>query len=302
MVVGATAGELVAVAGQALGELLGVGNDLLSVLLELGRASLLEGDGHGGNGVVVRATLARGEDGLVDAVLEVITTVAAEEDQTSAGATEGLVGGGGDDVAEVEGRLGLFAGNQTGNVGHVAHEVGAVLVGDLAHGVILELTRVGGGTADEELGAEERSVLLEALVVNEAGLGVDLVGHRLEVDGRRRDLLLVSLIAVGQMATGGKVQTHQTVLRLDQGSQGSKVGGRATVGLHVDAPLLGIQTERGQGTGAAELLELIDELVTTIVTGTGETLGVLVGQRSAVGFNDGLRGKVLLYLCVNITA
>lgn len=180
-------------------------------------------------------------------------------------------------------------------MGHVGHEVGTVLVGNLAEAGIVPLTRVGRGTTDEDLGAEELSVLLEAVEINETGGGIDLVGHGLEVDRGGGDLLLGGLVTVGQVSTGREVETHDAVLGLDHGGQGSEVGGRSRVRLDVDTPLLGGETKGLEGTLAAEVLDLVDVLVTTVVTGTGETLGVLVGQGGAVGLHDGLGGEVLFY-------
>lgn len=291
--------DLVAVADQVGGKGLRVGNDLLGIELELGAGGLLEGNGDGGNGVVVGTSLDGGEDSLVDTALEVLTLldlgilVLAEEDQSGTGTTEGLVGGGGDNVAVLEGRFSLLASNKTGNVGHVAHEVGAVLVSNLAEAGIVPLTGVSRGTADEDLGAEELGILLESVEIDETGGDVDLVGHGLEVDGGGRDLLLGSLVAVGQVTTGGEVETHDAVLGLDHGGQGSKVGGGSRVRLDVDTPLLGRETEGLKGTLAAEVLDHINVLVATVVTGTRETLRVLVGQGGSVGLHDGLRGEVL---------
>lgn len=109
VVVGAIGDDLVSLLEQGGGEGLGVGNDLLGVQLELGAGSLLEGDGNTGDGVVVGASLDGGEDSLVDTALKILTLldlgilVLAEEDQTGTGTTEGLVGGGGDDIAVLEG-------------------------------------------------------------------------------------------------------------------------------------------------------------------------------------------------------
>lgn len=299
MVVRAIGLDLVAVADQVGSKGLRVGNDLLGIELELGAGSLLEGNGDGSNGVVVGASLDGGEDSLVDTALEVLTLldlgilVLAEEDQTSTGTTEGLVGGGGHNVAVLEGRFSLLASNKTGDVGHVSHEVGAVLVSNLTEASIVPLTGVSRGTADDDLGAEKLGVLLESVEIDETGGGIDLVGHGLEVDGGGRDLLLGGLVAVGQVATGGKVESHDAVLGLDHGGQGSKVGGGSGVGLDVDTPLLSGETEGLKGTLAAEVLDQIDVLVATVVTGTGETLRVLVGQGGSIGLHDSLGGEVL---------
>ena len=51
--------------------------------------------------------------------------------------------------------------------------------------------------------------------------------------------------------------------------------------MNVDTPLVGSESEGGEGTILAEDLELVDDLVSSVVTGTGETLGVLVGHHGA---------------------
>ena len=112
VVVGAAADEDVAELDELLAHRLGVLLRLDLVLLELRRHGLLEGDGDAGDGVVVGATLEGGEDGRVDAVLQIVEDLfalhdllhtAAEEDEASTRATEGLVGRRGDNVAVVEG-------------------------------------------------------------------------------------------------------------------------------------------------------------------------------------------------------
>lgn len=78
-----------------------------------------------------------------------------------------------------------------------SHEVRAVEVGNLAKTGVVKVPGVGGGTADEDPGLEEESVLLERIVVDQAGGGVDLVGEGLEVDGGGGDLALGSVGTVG---------------------------------------------------------------------------------------------------------
>jgi hypothetical protein len=75
--------------------------------------------------------------------------------------------------------------------------------------------------------------------------------------------------------------------------EGRKVGGRARVGLDVDAPDLGVEVEGLEGALAGEVLEDVNVLVAAVVTGAGETLRVLVGEDRAVGLHDGKRGQVL---------
>lgn len=115
MVVRTTSLELVAVPNELLAKRTSVGDNLLRVRLESGRARLEKRSRNCCNGlyrkarvksckicqvwkrkvayVVVGTTLAGGEDGLVDALLEVLGLgkVLAEEDETSARSTERLV-------------------------------------------------------------------------------------------------------------------------------------------------------------------------------------------------------------------
>lgn len=86
------------------------------------------------------------------------------------------------------------------------------------------------------------------------------------------------------------------------------LGGRTRVWLDVDSPDLGVEVECLQGSLSTKVLEDIDvlnvsicsthshiktHLVTTVVSSSGETLRVLVGQHGSVGLHDSERGQVL---------
>lgn len=158
VVVSTAGGQLVALAGEGGSNGLRVLDNLLGVLLEVIGHNNLELSGNTSDGVVVRATLQRGEDSEVDAVLKVELLVLAEEDETRAGTTERLVGGGGHNVAVGEGIVDALGGDETADVGHVAHEQSSDAIGDAAEAGIVPITGVGAGTADEDLGAEEVSL------------------------------------------------------------------------------------------------------------------------------------------------
>jgi len=151
----------------------------------------------------VRSTLASREDGIVDALLNVRLLVLAEEDETSTGTTKCLVAvsdrgpvqlanfqkrllknsrGGADDIAVLERIILNLSSDETRDVGHVHHEVRTVEVSDLAKTLVVPVSRVSGGTTDQDPGLEEESVLLKGVVVDETGSGVDLVREGLEVD------------------------------------------------------------------------------------------------------------------------
>lgn len=81
---------------------------------------------------------------------------------------------------------------------------------------------------------------------------------------------------MAQMASVGEIQTHQPIMRSHDGLVCLEVGRATAQALHIDTPLLGVQTKSLEGPLLAKQLDLVDVLVTSIVAGAGVTLGVLV--------------------------
>ena len=79
--------------------------------------------------MLVGATLKGREHGIVDLGLKA-TGVLPEEDDTSPGATEGLVGGGGNNISVLEGVRSLLGSDETTEMGHIHHQQGTVGIGD----------------------------------------------------------------------------------------------------------------------------------------------------------------------------
>jgi hypothetical protein len=71
-----------------------------------------------------------------------------------------------------------------------------------------------------------------------------------------------------------------------------EVGWRARVWLDIDAPLRRIKSVGSQSTVLAHSLDLVNDLISTVVTSTRKTLGVFVGQNGAQAFNYCLGGEV----------
>lgn len=220
---------------KALGKSLGIGKDLRLVGAEVGGLSLLESDRQGSDGVVVGTALVAGEDGGVDGVLKVVHLVnlglgvlasdtLAEEDERTAGTTETLVAGGGDDVSILEGAGEDLGGDQARDVGHIGEHVGVDLVANFADALVVNETAVSTGASDNDLGAVEEGRLLKLVVVDEASLLVEAVREGLEVLGDGRDLLRGGLVTVGQMTTMGQIKTHESVVGVHQGRVDVEVG------------------------------------------------------------------------------
>mmetsp|Transcript_28254 Transcript_28254/g.91089 ORF Transcript_28254/g.91089 Transcript_28254/m.91089 type:complete len:378 (-) Transcript_28254:641-1774(-) len=165
VVVGAAGGEGVAVVvDEALAEGLDVFFNLLGVGLEGVGLDFPELDGDAGDLVFVGPALEGREDGVVDLVLEA-AAVLLEEDDARPRAPEGLVRGRGHDVAVVEGVRRFFRGDEARDVGHVHHQEGAVVVGDLPEASVVPVSGVGGSAADYESRFKNRSHLLQVVEV-----------------------------------------------------------------------------------------------------------------------------------------
>lgn len=201
--------------------------------------------------------------------------------------------GRGHDIGVVERRVDDSARHEAGDVRHVNHHVRADLVADGTEALVVPLTRVGGAAGDDEFRLEEHGVLFELVVVDVAGLLVEAVRKRLEVDRRGRDALLGSVEAVGEVTAMREVETHDAVVRLEQASVDRHVGRRARVRLAVDAPLVRRQAERSASAVNAHVLDHVNILVATVVASTRKTFRVLVGEARAVGLHHALGGEVL---------
>ena len=164
------------------------------------------------------STLKRREDSLIDPSLEV-PLVLPEEDQSGPGTSQSLVCRGGDNVRVVKGISRFLREDKAGDVSHIHHQEGAILVRNLAEGLVVPLAGVRTPSHDKALRLEESGIAAERHKINVA-LRVALVGERLEVDRGSRDSLAGSLLlvkrvkSVSKVATRGKVKTHDTVCSL----------------------------------------------------------------------------------------
>ncbi len=303
MVVSSATNQVVSLLHQGISEALGVLEHLLLVSDVLRTLGLLESSSKSGNGVVVGATLAAREDGEVDLVLQIVVNLLAllilraetlsVEDHSTTRATERLVGGGSDNVRVFESRGNHASSNQARDMGNVGKEPRVVEVANLAHALVVNEASVGRSAGNDQLGSVQLSVLLHLVVVDNASLLVQAVREGLEEDRHSRDLLGVGLVAVTEVAAVRKVQSHDAVVGLQDGSVGLEVGGRAGQRLHVHAPLSRVQVESIQSALLAERLGLVDVLIAAIVSGAGIALTVLVTHDGTQGVEDTLGGEVL---------
>lgn len=98
---------------------------------------------------------------------------------------------------------------------------------------------------------------------------------------------------MAQVAAVRQIQAHQTSTRSHNSLVDLQVGRAATETLDVHAPLGWVDVEGLESTLLAKQLDLVNVLVSTVVPGTGKTLGVLVGHWRAEGIEDGAGGNIL---------
>ena len=174
--------------------------------------------------------------------------------------------------------------HQAGNVGHVDHELGAVVVRDLREALKVDDARIGGGTRNDERGLVLLRLGGNVVVVDALGLRIKAVGNHVEELAR-----IVGGRAMGEMTAVGEVHAHHHVTRLGKRELGSVVCLRTRVRLHVGK---GAAKEL-LGTLARKFLNGVNGPAAAVIAFAGQTLGVLVGKNGANGLHDGQADKVL---------
>ncbi|KAH3667470.1 hypothetical protein OGAPHI_003119 [Ogataea philodendri] len=266
-----------------------IGYHIRLVLLVFWGGCLFKSNRESRDGVVVRTTLVGREHREVDLLLQLVwdlltllgdlSDTLSEEDHGTSWASKRLVGGGGDNVRIWEWRVGDTSSNQPGDVGHIRHQVGSDLVGDLLHSGVIHGSGVGRGTSHNDLWSEQHGGLFQSVVVDQTGLLVQSIWHGLEVLGDVRNLGGWGLVTVRQMASMRQVQTHQSVTNLQDGGVGVKVGWGTRQRLDVDSPLGRVQTKRLERSLLTQALGHVDELVTTVVSLAWDVAAQLRTQR-----------------------
>jgi hypothetical protein len=89
------------------------------------------------------------------------------------------------------------------------------------------------------------------------------------------------------MSTVGQVKTHQSIMGSHDSLVDLEVGGAATQALDIHAPFLGIAVEGLESASLAGQFDGINMLISTIVSGTGVSLGVFIGHGRSQGIKHG---------------
>ncbi len=280
VVVGAAGDEREALLQQRAGEHLRVAHDLALILAEEEALRLLEADGLGGHHVHLRPALQAREDRAVD----VARVLLRGEDERAARPAEGLVGGGGHDVADRH-RVGVHTcRHEPRDVRDVRQEDRVYLIGNLPEAPEVDRARVGAGAADDDLRPHLERTLTDLIVVELIGL----LGEAVEV--RVVELAAeVHAVAVSEVAAMLELHREDLVARLEGGEVGGHVRRGAGVRLHIR--VLGAEERLRAVDG--ERLDLIVVDAAAVVALARVALSVLVRQHRACGGHGRTRCVVL---------
>ena len=175
------------------------------------------------------------------------------------------------------------AGDKTGEMRHVDHEVGAHGIGDGAEPSEIDDARISRTTGDDDLRLVRLGETGNFVVVDERVVPAHTVLHGVEpfAGNARR-------CAVGQMTTGRKRHTEQRIAGFHHRGVGGDVGLHAGMRLNIREAA----AEQFLGALASELLGDIDVGTSAIVASSRISLGVLIGQHRSGRFENGTRNNV----------
>ena len=175
-------------------------------------------------------------------------------------------------------------GDETGEMRHVDHEVGADRVGDFAEALEIPGTRIGRAAGDDQLrlhflGAARHRIHVDDLVLAPHGVVLRLEPLAGQIDRR----------AVGEMAAGGEVEAHEGVAGLQQRQEHRLVHLAAGVRLHIGEG----RAEQFFGALDRKGLSHVDPFAAAVVAGARITLRVFVGHHRTLCFQHGAADDVL---------
>ena len=171
----------------------------------------------------------------------------------------------------------LATGNETGDVCHVDHQVGADFIGDLAEALPVPDTGIGGAAGDDQLrlmgaGLFGNGIHVEQVVAFTHAVGDDvepLAGH---VDRR----------TVRQVAPGIQVEAHEGIARLQQSKEDGLVHLRTGIRLDVGE----VDAEQLLGAIDRQFFGDIDKLAAAVIALARITLGILVRHDRTLRLKD----------------
>mmetsp|Transcript_14117 Transcript_14117/g.30759 ORF Transcript_14117/g.30759 Transcript_14117/m.30759 type:complete len:326 (-) Transcript_14117:22-999(-) len=252
--------------------------------------------------MIVRPTLQTREHSKVDFVFQIVHNGVplligsllslSIKDHGTTWTTQTLVCGCCDNVRVGEARRNNFGRDETGNMRHVRHDVGADAVGNLTNAFVINQTRVCRCPCHNQLWAKQFGTLLHLVVVNYARRFVKAIGHGFKVSRDHGDFFVGCLISMRQVASVRKIERKNTIVGLQKRRVHLKVGRGSGQGLDIHAPLFGVEMKGFQSALLTEDFDLIDIFIASVVPCTWISFTIFVGEYRSQSIQDGLGGKV----------
>lgn len=180
---------------------------------------------------------------------------------------------------------------------HIAQEKGTDAVCNFSESWIIKVLRISTSSCDNHRWLELSCLYGKRIHINQTSSFDDVVGLRLEVQTCSRNFLEVSificgLMSMSQMTAMWKSEAHDSVTRLQQSGVHLEVSWRARERLHVDVPLFLRELESRTGSVLADALDLVDKLVSSVISVSWSAFGILVCQARSKSLHHRLRGEV----------
>ena len=169
-------------------------------------------------------------------------------------------------------------------MGNVAHQDGADAVGNGTHALPIPVAAVGGTPTDDELRTELLGLLLHIVVIDGAGLLLDLVADHLVHDAAEIDRATVA-----QVSAVVQIHAHEGVTGVQAGQEHGHVGLCAAMGLHI-CPAGTVQL---LGTLNGDGFALVHYLASAVVAFAGIAFSILVCHDGAHGLHHLVTHEIL---------
>ena len=264
VVVGAAGNHIYAKAGELFCHCFGIFNYLLGIIFKLGFERFAEANSLCGDNVLKRAALSSGEDSFI----YLLGKLFFAKDHTAAGPAQGFVGGGGNNIGIGNGGGMCAAGNKSRDVGHINKKICADFLGDVCKFCKINYTGIGGSACDYHLGlvlkGKGTNLFVIDITVLIKSVGYHIVVFAREVYGR----------TVGKVSAAGKAHAENGIAYINKGVINSLVC--LCAGMRLNVGMIG--AKQLAGTAAGDILNDIYILAAAVITLSGITLGVFVGE------------------------
>ena len=161
---------------------------------------------------------------------------------------------------------------------HIGVQVSTDLVTNISESLVVKITWISRVASDDKLWLELHGGSFQSIIVDDTGIEADLVLLALEELGRCRDLSGFGVESVSEMTTLCQVKSHQTIAGLEKSSVNGQVGWRSGVSLNIGSPFSWVETVKLECSVSAQVLDLVNELISSVVPGSWITLTILVGK------------------------